>query len=364
MNIRNGLELITPETYGFIYMTHNMVNGKKYIGQKRINATGTYWEDYLGSGKLLLRAVEKYGKENFYKDILDVAYDEGELNKKEIDWIQKYDAVRDENFYNLDGGGYLEGSASSNYENETKEAAFMRRSLATSKYQKSKQGHWDAAKLTEEEVKDIVARFLNSETIYDVSKVYPHVSMTTLNDIRAHKRWKYLTEGIEFPDIKIKTRRQHSIPIMQYDLYGGYVNSYPNVAAICEELGLTSNTAIQFAARNKYRTSCGYIWVKKDKDWVQDLKDNTDFLSSGLPVIQYVEKIGLKPPANPTRSVLQYDKQHNFIKRYRSIKEAAEATNTYHSCISHVCSGRLHSTGGFIWKYEDEGGDEVSGSTE
>ena len=50
------------DPYGFIYITTNMINGKKYIGQKMFRER---WKKYIGSGKLLKRAVNKYGKENF-----------------------------------------------------------------------------------------------------------------------------------------------------------------------------------------------------------------------------------------------------------------------------------------------------------
>ena len=53
------MEIENP--YGFIYITTNMVNGKRYIGQKKF-CDG--WKTYLGSGKLLKEAIKKYGKEN------------------------------------------------------------------------------------------------------------------------------------------------------------------------------------------------------------------------------------------------------------------------------------------------------------
>ena len=97
------------EPYGFIYITTNMINGKKYIGQRRYYKG---WEKYLGSGVNITRAIKKYGVENFKKDIIYIADSQKELNEKEMFYIDKYNALEDNNFYNIAKGGYsnpLEG---------------------------------------------------------------------------------------------------------------------------------------------------------------------------------------------------------------------------------------------------------------
>ena len=48
--------------YGFVYITTNHVNGKQYIGQRKYDKQGK-WKEYLGSGIILSRAIEKYGIE-------------------------------------------------------------------------------------------------------------------------------------------------------------------------------------------------------------------------------------------------------------------------------------------------------------
>lgn len=85
-----------------IYKTTNLINGKQYIGQQII-----YDKKYLGSGKLLIRAIKKYGKQSFRKEILEncINISQKELDDKEKYWIEKYDAVDDKNFYNLSLGG-------------------------------------------------------------------------------------------------------------------------------------------------------------------------------------------------------------------------------------------------------------------
>jgi len=69
------MQIINP--YGFIYITTNMINGKRYIGQKIFSGK---WKSYLGSGVVLLKAIKKYGRQNFNRNIVDIAYSFDELD--------------------------------------------------------------------------------------------------------------------------------------------------------------------------------------------------------------------------------------------------------------------------------------------
>lgn len=86
--------------YMFIYKTTNKVNGKKYIGLCTRDD-----KNYLGSGKLIKEAIKKYGKKNFEREILEECDNFDTLCEREIYWINKYDAVNNDNFYNLSYGG-------------------------------------------------------------------------------------------------------------------------------------------------------------------------------------------------------------------------------------------------------------------
>lgn len=80
-----------------IYKITNQINGKYYIGKHQ---TRDLDDGYMGSGKLLKRAIAKYGLENFKKEILHVFDNEAEMNAKERELV-----VVNESTYNLNEGG-------------------------------------------------------------------------------------------------------------------------------------------------------------------------------------------------------------------------------------------------------------------
>lgn len=103
--------------YGYVYMTINIFNGKRYIGQHKSRYFDLF---YKGSGFLIRQAFEKYGFDNFAIELLDTAESFEELNQKEYYWIEYYNAVDSDEFYNIiPGGGSIDisGSSNPNYNN-------------------------------------------------------------------------------------------------------------------------------------------------------------------------------------------------------------------------------------------------------
>ena len=88
-------------SYGYIYETTNLVNGKKYIGQRKFGQR----EPYLGSGIALKRAIKKYGPENFSKRIICECETKEELDRMEIHYIAEANAVESKEYYNIVSGG-------------------------------------------------------------------------------------------------------------------------------------------------------------------------------------------------------------------------------------------------------------------
>ena len=83
-----------------IYKTTNKINGKIYIGQ-----TKRSWVGYLGSGRVLSKAISKYGKENFEREVLCECTTQDELDEMEKYWIKKLNSTNRDIGYNVEDGG-------------------------------------------------------------------------------------------------------------------------------------------------------------------------------------------------------------------------------------------------------------------
>ena len=78
-----------------------MINGKIYVGQ---HTTDNINDGYLGSGRRLLEAIKKYGRENFTREVLYVGENHAELNELERTIVNKEFVDRPDT-YNVAIGG-------------------------------------------------------------------------------------------------------------------------------------------------------------------------------------------------------------------------------------------------------------------
>ena len=84
----------------FIYKITNTFNNKLYIGQHY----GYLDDSYIGSGKILRYAINKYGIDNFKREILELCESKQKANEREKYYIQYYNATG-KNGYNITSGG-------------------------------------------------------------------------------------------------------------------------------------------------------------------------------------------------------------------------------------------------------------------
>lgn len=96
------------EKYGYVYKITNCINGKIYVGIHKYRGPELDTK-YWASGILINDAFKKYGKSNFYREILEWCDSKEELNIKEEHWIKELNTCNLEIGYNLAAGGFHNG---------------------------------------------------------------------------------------------------------------------------------------------------------------------------------------------------------------------------------------------------------------
>lgn len=118
-----GVEYELPENadhsdlYGFVYLITNIKNGRKYIGKKffwrkkilpitksrkrrKHTQVESDWKSYYGSSEELNSDIDKYGKDNFRREILHLCRTKGECGYLEAKEQFVRDALLTDEYYN------------------------------------------------------------------------------------------------------------------------------------------------------------------------------------------------------------------------------------------------------------------------
>ena len=85
----------------YLYQIINKVNNKIYVG---VHKTKDMNDGYMGSGKVIKRAIEKHGTDNFQKDILEFFDNQESMYVREKEIVTEEFLSRDD-VYNLRRGG-------------------------------------------------------------------------------------------------------------------------------------------------------------------------------------------------------------------------------------------------------------------
>lgn len=208
-----------------IYKTTNLINGKFYVGKDASNNP-----NYYGSGLLLAKAIKKYGKENFKKEILEECQSLKYLNIREKYWIASLDATNKKIGYNITIGGIGGDTYSNQSESRKKEINDTRNSSSyayrqTDEYKQKRRDIakqlWQRIDVRDKIKKKLVGREINWKDKIGVAnkKIWE-----TRGDIRSEETKQIVAEknrkkmkGYEF--VKIPETIQNEI-IKLYQSYG------------------------------------------------------------------------------------------------------------------------------------------------
>jgi hypothetical protein len=120
--------------------------------------------------------------------------------------------------------------------------------------------------------------------------------------------------------------------IIQYTLDGKKVGQYSSVTEAANACRISSPNI--YSVLNKLNSSAGYVWRTQGHPYRGDLAKH--------------------PFPSKAIIVTQYDLKGKRINTFKSTKEAERSTGISSSSISAVARGKLKTTGGFIWRYNDE----------
>lgn len=106
------------KTYNYFYKITNKINGKFYYG---IHSTNNLNDGYMGCGRDIIKAIKKYGKENFEKEIIEIYSTRKEASDKEKE-VVTLELVENKMCYNLRCGGDNENILSDNTKEKIRQA--------------------------------------------------------------------------------------------------------------------------------------------------------------------------------------------------------------------------------------------------
>lgn len=294
------VEIKTEDKKWCVYMHTNKINNKVYVGitsRSPENRWGYNGNNYTKDKQsVFYNAIDKYGWENFEHIIFAEDLAEYEAKHIEVLLIALYKSncrrYKNPEFgYNMTDGG--EGASGRACTDETK------RKIS----EKAK------GRVFSEELKQKFSVIFAEEGNPFYGKHHTEETKKILSEIR-------------------------SIPVIQLSLSGEYINEFPSGREASRILGIDESTINDCCiGRPHCKSGGGYLWMYK-RDYHPDINicyQNEHFVS-----------------------VVQLDKNGEYMAEYSSIKMASQATNTRDTGIIMCCRGKYKTSGGFKWMYKKD----------
>lgn len=122
-------------------------------------------------------------------------------------------------------------------------------------------------------------------------------------------------------------------PVLQYDLNGNFVAKY-NSATDAANAVKTTSSNIRGVLCGDQQSAGGYQWIREGQE----------------PPGVYKAK-----SQNDKKEVLQFDLNHNFIKKHTSMTEAAKSVGLLSpKSITMACKDNKHIAAGYYWEYASD----------
>ena len=211
--------------FHFIYRTTCTITGRWYVG---MHSTDTIDDNYLGSGKLLWPSIQKHGRENHVREVLEFCSDRKALIKREHRLVDdKF--IDDPLCMNLMKGGLgnSPGYVASLQARQRISAALKGRTITVEtrqKIRKTRIGKTQSVEANKKTGEATLVRFQDAEF--------------------RNKHSEAVRQAMKKVDRSVLQSRQKSVD--QYDLVGNFINRFSSISVAAEAVGLS-------------RTMVGYV---------------------------------------------------------------------------------------------------------
>ena len=249
----------------YIYCITNMINNKMYVGKmsKSVNKS----KSYLGSGVVINKAIQKYGKESFIKEILEENVKPEELSIREIFWIEKLN-TKLPNGYNLtDGGEGTAGYKKTRIQIENHRKAIIGKKASEETKRKISNAHVGKRK-TEVHAKNISkglkGRKLSQDHIKKVSEANKgkKISEEHKKMISDFHKGRLTSEETK---VKMSLANKAKVKIQQLSLDGQVIATYESIKEAIRQTGSVASGVFRCLSGER-KTHKGYIWKRLNED--------------------------------------------------------------------------------------------------
>lgn len=336
---------------GVIYKITNNINGKIYIGQTRIPESKRWqqhvWHADNDSDKdslLLCKAIKKYGKESFSREIIEEC-DNNLLNEKEIYWINFYNSTNRDIGYNIATGGdgcskYTDEEILKIY-NQYKSITKASHELKMSRAQMSRRLQALGIETQNEVIVcqyDLDGNFIHEFSSITEASISTNTPKTYIRNEGVYNGFLWLKKENNIqPTFYLQqlSRSNHSLQgILQYDEYGNFIKKYPNAEAASRENNINVSS-IKAASTGKQISAGSYLWIREH---------------NGLSITEVLNKFLL---SSSCCKIEEVDTNGNIINVFESCNKAEKYYNWGSNSIKPVCDGKRKSTHGKFFRWEN-----------
>lgn len=352
---------------GLIYLMTNKINGLQYVGQTSLSLnnrmTGHRHEAKVCIPNVyFVRAMHKYGFDNFEVQILEECLDE-QLDEREIFWIAEYDTFLGPGYNSTRGGsgnkkilnsdifelwnlGYTRSEIADKLNCNPATVTNGLRALNISENLVRSRSQSLTCRKKEILQYDLTGELINKYSCVDEAARAINHSPGIIRQVCNHHIatafgyiWCHSDEPKDIQQLIAEipvSKKNHSVT--RYDLQGNIIKTYISCAEAARELNV-HNSSIENAAKGNLLTCLNSLWKYDD--------DITDIQ---VKVIAYNNRKNyLKKKVN------QYDLSGCYLTTYNSAAEAALSLGKSNggSSITKACKGKLKTAYKYIWKYAD-----------